>query len=141
MDISNKIKTEIPQITFITPLLQDRSRKKRCSCKQRRFIIDTTNREILCSVCGCVIDPFEAILEVAENNEIYDNYLLNQYNCAQKLEVWFKNNRIPIEIKKLVEDYRFYTKNGSLPECPHCGQNFKFSDIKTFSNPKLRGVK
>lgn len=139
MDISND--TKIPKITYITPFIQER-RKKRCICEDRYFIIiDETNREVTCSKCGCVIDPFEVLLETAKGCNKVDTYLENRYQYAIELEKWFKNNRIPMEIKHLVENYRWNNSMNALPECPHCHKNFNFTDIKCYSNPKFRVTK
>lgn len=135
MDISNN--ENIPKITYITPFIQER-KKKHCNCLNRHFIIDETNREVTCSKCGCTIEPFEALLEIAKGCNKVDKYLEDRYEYAVELEKWFKNNKIPTEIKWLVDKYRSSKAINSLPECPHCHKNFNFSDIKTFSNPKFR---
>lgn len=138
MDISND--TKIPKITYITPFIQER-KKKHCICEDRHFIIDEMNREVTCSKCGCVIESFEALLEIAKGCNKVDTYLENRYKYAVELEKWFKNNRVPTEIKHLVENYRWNSSMNALPECPHCHKNFNFTDIKCYSNPKFRVTK
>ena len=136
MDLS---KEEPPKILYLNPLTAEK-RKKHCACKNRGFVIDLENREVTCKICGSIVDPFEALVEISRNNEKYDTYLENRYNYACELNKWFKNNRIPIQIKKLVENYRKYASTGVLPQCPHCNKNFDFSEITRFSNPKFRKI-
>lgn len=135
MDISNNI--PVPKITYITPFIQER-RKKHCTCKNRTFTIDLENREVICNICGSLVDPFDVLIELSKKGNRYDSYLESQRQYAIELDKWFKKNRIPIEIKQLVEKYRFECSMGALPECPHCRKNFNFTDIKCFSNPKFR---
>ena len=67
-DLSNY---EPPKITYISPIITER-KQKRCKCKNRKFIIDTTNRTVECSICGHFIDPFDALLEITNRDERYD---------------------------------------------------------------------
>lgn len=135
MNISNDI--PIPKVTYINPLIQER-RKKHCTCKDRTFTIDAANREVICDTCGSIIDPFEVLCDIAFRNKKFDDYLEQRTEYVRELNKWFIHNKIPIAIKRLVEDYKFHASMGATPNCPHCGKNFDFTDIKCFSNPKFK---
>ncbi|WP_257150920.1 hypothetical protein [Bacillus toyonensis] len=38
---------------------------KICKCKNRKFVIDTTNKRITCHSCGSVVDPYDAIVDLS----------------------------------------------------------------------------
>lgn len=115
------------KVTFLAPLIRERKQKS-CKCKDRRFCIDLTNRTVECSVCGQFVDPFEALCEIAERNERYDDYLQSRYEYAQELNKWFKNHKEPIRLKYVIEQYR----GGLLPLCPHCEEVIDFEELKTW---------
>jgi len=126
MNLSNG---EPPNVTFISPLIRER-KKKACSCTNRHFIIDITNRTVECSKCGQQIDAFDAICEISEKNDRFDNYLKGRGEYAQELNKWFKAHKEPLVLKKMIEEYRC----GMIPCCPKCGDAFDLSEIKIWTN-------
>lgn len=124
----------IPNIIYINPLIQER-RKKHCTCQNRTFTIDIDNREVVCNECGSVIDPFEVLVELSKKNEKVERYYEARRNFAIELDKWFKHNKIPMQIKHLVDEYRNCQSMNVQPICPHCRKNFDFTDIKSFCNP------
>ncbi|KZE44150.1 hypothetical protein AV540_02295 [Brevibacillus parabrevis] len=46
----------------------DRNRPRKCVCERPKYSVDTVNREITCE-CGMVVDPFEAMLNLANHYE------------------------------------------------------------------------
>ena len=47
----------------------NRGREKLCKCVVPHFEIDTENRIVLCQKCGAILDPFEALVKLAEHPE------------------------------------------------------------------------
>lgn len=47
----------------------NRGLEKICKCENRKFVIDPTNRRVTCGSCGAVVDPYEALYEIALNDE------------------------------------------------------------------------
>lgn len=123
--MSNFSRGEVPKITYISNLVRER-KKKACSCKNRRLLIDITNRTVECSVCGQFIDPFDALCELSESFDKEDSYINSRYLYAEELNKWFKNHKEPIALKNIIEYYR----NGMLPVCPECKKVFDFTEIK-----------
>lgn len=83
--MSNFSKGEPPKITYILPMIRER-KQKACRCKNRKLLIDLTNRTVECSVCGQFIDPFDALCEVSEQNDNYNYYLEGRYEYAKELD-------------------------------------------------------
>lgn len=120
----NLSKGEVPQITYISNLIRER-RQKACKCKNRKLVLDVTNRTVECSVCGQFLDPFDALCELAESFDRKDSYLQSMNRYAEELNKWFKNHKEPIALKEVIE----YFRRDMLPRCPKCKKPFYFSEI------------
>ena len=120
----NLSKGEVPQITYISNLIRER-RQKACKCKNRKLVLDVTNRTVECSVCGQFLDPFDALCELAESFDRKDSSLQSMNRYAEELNKWFKNHKEPIALKGVIE----YFRRDMLPRCPKCKKPFYFSEI------------
>lgn len=123
--MSNFSRGEVPKITYISGLVREK-RQKACSCKNRKLVLDITNRTVECSVCGQFIDPFDALCELSEKFDREDSYIKSRNLYAEELNKWFKNHKEPIALKGIIEHYR----NGMLPVCPKCKKVFDLPEIK-----------
>ncbi|MDY0396800.1 hypothetical protein RWE15_24000 [Virgibacillus halophilus] len=47
----------------------NRGLEKICKCEKRKFMIDTKNRRVTCRSCGAVLDPYDALYELAYADE------------------------------------------------------------------------
>jgi hypothetical protein len=47
-----------------------RNTQKICNCKNPEYEVHTDNRSVWCVNCGARIDPFDAILYIAEHFEL-----------------------------------------------------------------------
>jgi phage FluMu protein Com len=110
----------------------ERGRRKHCTCKNKGMIIDTTNRQIRCRHCEAILDPYDAILIMAERLEEYNH-------TADMLQD--RINNFKREYNKLVRStgaLRFIAdqveqNKKSLfklhPTCPACKEPFRIEEI------------
>lgn len=96
---------------------------KICKCDKRKFVIDTDNRRVNCSSCGAIVDPFEAMLEMAGRHEDYNRqveHLLEQKKQIADYKPWLK------VIKNLESQYR---GRKMIPVCPRCSEPFYLEEL------------
>ena len=134
----------VPSKIFDIELLKiKRNMRKICSCKNPQYDVDVNNRAVWCRVCDAWIDPFEAILYIADHNEKLKQNI--DYLCEKQAEAYEKiqnlNNEIGLLAKKrarlnvfkgLESSYR----NDMLPHCPECNKIFHFEKITGWTNRK-----
>ena len=98
--------------------------KKICTCNPPHYEISVENRIIMCRDCGVVIDPFEAMLSIAE----YHEQLREEMNrLKEKAKVYseeankeLKRMRKSRVFREMEEAYR----KDMIPRCPECGKYF-----------------
>lgn len=100
---------------------------KFCKCKDRSFTIDTDNRRITCSECGSVVDPYDALYDIALQDERRNEQL--ERFIQQKREIAKYRPHLKV-IKNLEEHYR--KKNKMLPLCPRCGEPFYLEELNSW---------
>ena len=105
----------------------NRNMQKHCKCECKTFTVDTKNRSVYCGKCGAWVDPYDAMVYLAENPEEYQyevNCLLNQ---AKEIQRYHPHLKI---FKSMESSYR----TGMAPECPKCKRLFDFKDITGWGN-------
>lgn len=108
--------------------------KKICTCNPPHYEISVENRIIMCRDCGAVIDPFEAMLSIAE----YHEQLREETNrLKEKAKVYseeankeLKRMRKSRVLREMEEQYR---KN-MLPRCPKCREYIDPLEITEWTN-------
>lgn len=118
------------KIIQIDALRIERGITKKCTCKNRKFAVDTVNREIKCE-CGIVIDPFEAMSYMATHYERINKQHVSLHEQSKK---WIKQKPYSVLFKRLEQDYK---KGKMLPYCPKCDQLFDFKDCTAFGNAEF----
>lgn len=102
----------------------NRGRSKICRCNPPHYEIDTINRIVMCLDCGSVVDPFDALVSVAKNYEIYQKDIerLKQKTIlyAEEANKEFRKMRKNRVFREMESQYR---KN-MFPHCPECGEPF-----------------
>lgn len=101
--------------------------KKKCTCQDRTFVLDPKNREIHCGQCGEIVDPFDAMLELANHYERINNQLHLIYNQKKELDNYKPHLKI---IKELESQYR---SKRLIPNCPVCGEPFYLEEIRSWT--------
>lgn len=116
----------------LRPLIEER-RKKRCSCKDRKFILDPINREVICKKCGQVVDPLDALLEIASKWELKERYLDAMCKTEERLAKWIVSHKEPLALKPFIEKYR----QDLRPYCPHCNKMIDLYKIRSWGDKKF----
>jgi len=110
---------------------------KICTCKNRKYILDTTNRRINCSSCGAVIDPYDAMYDLSRKSEdMMDSVerLLEQRKQILNYKPWL------VTIRKLEKRYR---GKKTIPCCPRCDEPFYLEELvhwmgKSFADARIK---
>lgn len=116
------------KIITLDAIRLERHKPRKCTCgDERSFTVDKVNREITCG-CGMVVDPFEAMLHLAEH---YD-YINRQHEAMdQQRREWIKQKPYSVIFKKLEQSYQ---RGKMLPTCPRCSQVFDYTEINGHVN-------
>lgn len=118
----------------------NRGIEKICKCNNRKFVIDTTNRKVTCSSCGAVVDPYDALYEIAFRDEERTRQvqqLLEQRKQIANYKPWLK------VIKYLESRYRGHKM---IPNCPRCGEPFYLEELtlwtgKPYADARIKKYK
>lgn len=120
---------EFNNVINLNPMIQQ-NKKKRCKCKNKKFNIDFINREVTCSKCGQIVEPFEALVELTLNDGMYNAYIRNRYKMAIDVEKWIHKHKEPIALKNVIEQY----KKDLRPYCPHCKKMIDLTKILSWGH-------
>lgn len=110
----------------------ERQKPRKCVCDQnnKKFTVDEVNREITCK-CGLVVDPFEAMLYLAEH---YENLNRQHMALREQGRQWLREKPHSVIFKNLE---RHYSKGTMLPYCPKCDKLFDYKDITAHGNAQF----
>lgn len=104
---------------------------KLCQCKTASYEIDYQNRLVYCQSCGAIVDPFEALLNIAKYIGRYEDHLKYMLEERKKLESW--NPRLLV-VKSLVDHYH----SGKMaPVCPRCREAFDLKEIASWTDARF----
>lgn len=106
----------------------EKNREKICKCKNRKFVIDTVNKIIECAECGTIIDPYDALYDLAQYDE-KRNAQLQSFLSQKKELAKYKPRTATIR-----ELERQYSDRNLVPCCPRCGELFDLNELKNWSN-------
>lgn len=114
--------------------------KKICKCNNRKFVIDTSNRRVICNSCGATIDPYEAMLELANNRQEHVKQMEKLLEQRKQI-VNYKPHLVVI--KKLEKQYR---GRKMIPSCPRCSEPFYLEELvrwtgKPFADARIKQFK
>lgn len=101
--------------------------EKLCKCKGRKFTVDEQNRRITCNSCGAVVDPYDAMYELATNGDKLQKqveHLLEQRKQILSYKPWL------VAIKKIEKQYR---GRKMIPNCPRCSEPFYLEELTSWS--------
>jgi hypothetical protein len=116
----------------ITALRINYDKDKKCTCRNRRFEVDLQNREILCVNCGVVVDPFEAMKEIALDVNNLNREIQSLYEQRRNLFNWKPHLLAVRELE------RVYRGGDMLPCCPHCGRGIEAKELtRAFTNKQM----
>lgn len=120
------------KITHIDIFKIERGKRKLCECRNPHYEIDTRNRLVMCLDCGAVVDPFEALVEIAVHYDRLNNQVENLLSQAKEIQDYKPHLKV---IKEIEHRYRA-NKFSMLPCCPNCGEAFELTEISAWKNRK-----
>lgn len=121
-------------IVSVTPVRLDVlkiefDKRKLCQCFEPRYKIDTQNRLVWCRDCNAIVDPFEALKQVAWQHERIND--IHERMLEERRSVAGYEPRLHV-MKELSK--RYTGKNSPMvPRCPHCGDPFEIHDLLSTS--------
>ena len=119
---------ELPEkVIQLDQIRINRNLDKLCTCKNKKYTIDTQNKRVLCSSCGSEIDAYDAMYDLAtKGNRMREqvNQLLEQRKQILDYKPWL------VTIRELEKQYR---GKEMLPNCPRCSEPFYLEEIDTWT--------
>ena len=107
-----------------------RDKNKKCTCRNRKFEIDTQNREISCQECGAVIDPYVALLDIASHYEQFGKEVDSLLTQRKQIIDYKPHLLVMRELEKI------YMGGRMLPCCPHCSKGIHVKELLVSSVSK-----
>lgn len=117
-----------------------RGLEKICKCDDRKFVIDTSNRRVTCNSCGATVDPYDAMLELANNRQEHVKQM--ERLLEQRKQIVNYNPHLVV-IKKLEKQYR---GRKMIPNCPRCSEPFYLEELvhwtgKPYADARIKRLK
>lgn len=109
------------------------SRKKLCRCNDPHYEIDNQNKLVYCLDCGAIVEPFEALLYIANYYERINSQV--EALLEQRREIAGYKPHL-IVIKELESHYRA-NHFSMVPCCPRCGKPFDLTELTNWANRKF----
>lgn len=122
----NKLNKNIQRIDV---LRIEHNAQKMCRCRTPQYELDTENRLVYCSICGAIIDPFDALASLAKSYERINKQVERALKQAESLSTYKPHLQ---RIKEIEQHY----KNNLYPLCPNCSASIDLEDIKSYSQFK-----
>lgn len=119
------------KIVNIETLIINRRREKNCKCQKPFYEIDTQNHLVYCQKCMAVVEPFEALIQLAKHIEEI-NY---EIECATRHKTELMSYKPYLREAKRYE--RMMREKEMLPICPHCRRPFKWNEIVEMINKRF----
>ncbi|KAA6468910.1 MULTISPECIES: hypothetical protein [Bacillus cereus group] len=95
---------ELPnKIIGLDQICINRGIGKICKSKNRKFVLDTTNKRVTYHSCGSVVDPYDAIVDLSIQHEEFNRQV--ELLLEQKKQLTAYNSHLRI-IKSLESIYR-----------------------------------
>lgn len=115
---------------WLYPLIVDYQRRKVCECETHTYLIDVKNRLVFCKTCNAIVDPFEALLNMAQNAERINRELQSWRELAEgERKRYFRF--------KGVNNVTAKHREGLIPLCPKCGKAIDPAKFSHYVNKKL----
>ncbi|MGQ3740562.1 hypothetical protein [Bacillus sp. Fil] len=95
---------ELPgKINGLDQIRINRSIGKICKHESRKFVLDTTHKRVTCYSCDAIVNPYEAILDLANQREEFNRQAKLLLEQKKQLAAYKPHLRI---IKSLESSYR-----------------------------------
>lgn len=119
------------KVVNIETLIINRRREKNCKCSKPSYEIDTKNHLVYCQKCLAVIEPFEALVRLAEHIE--------EINDSIEYAKSYKNELINYKpyLREAKRYERMMREKDMLPICPKCNHMFNWNEIVSMGNKRF----
>lgn len=118
------------KVVNIETLIINRRREKNCKCPKPHYEIDIQNHLVYCQDCMAVVEPFEALVQLARHYEEINDGI--QYAKKYKKEL--------MDYKPYLREAKRYEQmmrqKDMLPLCPKCHKPFEWSKVIEMINKK-----
>ena len=111
----------------------ERGMGKICKCSNRKYLLDTDNRQVTCRSCGALIDSYDALLEMSRNWERINEELERIFEQKKMLDNYKPHLRIIKDLEKRTRS----GPNQCHPVCPVCDEPFMLSELTRFYGAKF----
>lgn len=119
---------EVVQLDFVR---RERNRGLFCKCKDAAFIIDEENMTVHCQNCDSRIEPFLALLKMADLDQKRNDAMDRLFKQAQELDDYKPH----LKVIKMLEGR--WKKKELVPLCPSCSEPFLLEELTTWISRTL----
>lgn len=116
----------------------ERNKAKICNCNPPQITVDTVNRRCECTICGTVLDGFDAMVKLLEYIEDLYRALDNIKNHADYLEEKANEAKKRYFKNKAFKDMDEHYKSNMLPFCPNCNEQFDPMKINRWARNDIK---
>lgn len=119
---------ELPEkIVRFDTIRVEYGKAKMCQCREPHYEIDYQNSLVYCIDCGAIIDPLEALMNIARNASRLEEYTERLLEQRRQIESYHPRR---IVLKAIETQYIRAERNGLEPTCPRCGQPFSLEELQ-----------
>lgn len=121
-------------ITRFDMLQLNYGKRKFCECPYPHYEVDARNRLVTCVDCKAIVDPFDAIMNVAQDTERRVEYL--EHRLEEQRQIDNYKPRLNV-IKAIADMYGATSSTRMVPVCPRCGEAFDLKELvgRVWVNP------
>jgi PHP family Zn ribbon phosphoesterase len=124
---------EIPKIIEFDALKRGKTNRQVCQCGiDAYYVIDEENMVVDCSKCGGRVDPFKALVNIADYNSNFQKQLRQLEKQKRDLHEYESHKPIIKKLEsKLIESNKGRVNQGTkyYPLCPCCKEPFELEEI------------
>ena len=119
------------KIINLETLIINRRREKNCKCLKPHYEIDILNHLVYCQKCMAVVEPFEALVQLARHYEDINDSIKSARKYRQEL----------MNYKPFLKEARRYEQmmrqKNMLPLCPKCNKAFNWNEVIAMTNKRF----
>lgn len=104
---------------------------KKCTCANRKYVIDHVNKEVLCADCGVAFSPYDALVDIAQHYDRLNSQVQSLHEQKKQIANW-KPHLLPLR-----ELERVYRGGAMLPCCPHCHRGIEARELTSYVNKQM----
>ena len=119
---------EDKKVVNIETLIINRRREKNCKCKKPHYEIDIQNHLVYCQDCIALVEPFEALVQLARHIEEINDNIESATRYKKELMSYKPYLREAKRYEKMMREKHM------LPLCPHCHKPFNWNEVVEMIN-------